>query len=241
MAAFQGAVDLGYKYLETDVHATADGVLVCFHDPVLGRTTEASGLVVKRTLAELGEIDAGYRFDPVHHFPARGRGVAIPSLEELAKTFPDVVITVDLKAAGIEQLMTDTISRLNLTDRVIVGSFLEKRVRKFRKIAGDRVATSAGPRETARIVFGTKAGMAPRVSADVLQVPEFHRRIHVVNERVIDIVQSQGKQIHVWTVNDLDEMARFLDLGVDGLVTDRPDLLKELLIERTGTWSVGNG
>lgn len=240
MQAFQGAIDLGYKYLETDVHATADGVLVCFHDPILERTTDETGPVVARSLEELGSIDAGHRFNPVHHFPARGQGLSIPSLEELALTFPDVVITVDLKASGIEQLMADTISRLHLEDRIIVGSFVEKRVRKFRKIASDRVATSAGPRETARIVFGAKIGRMPRVSADVLQVPEFHGRIHVLNERVIDIVQSQGKQIHVWTVNDLDEMARFLDLGVDGIVTDRPDLLKELLVERTGSWSVGN-
>ena len=241
MQAFQGAVDLGYKYLETDVHATADGVLVCFHDPVLDRTTDATGPVLNRTLAELGNVDAGHRFNPVHHFPARGQGLAIPTLEELALTFPDVVITVDLKASGIEQLMADTISRLHLEDRIIVGSFVEKRVRKFRKIAGSRVATSAGPRETARIVFGAKLGRMPRVSADVLQVPEFHGRIHVVNERVIDIVQSQGKQVHVWTVNDPDEMVRFLDLGVDGIVTDRPDLLKELVVERTGTWSAANG
>lgn len=241
MTAFQGAVDLGFKYLETDVHATADGVLVCFHDAVLERTTDGSGPLVKRTLAELGDFDAGCRFDPVHHFPMRGRGVRIPSFEELVLTFPDAVITVDLKAVGIEQLMADTISRLKLSDRVIVGSFLEKRVRKFREIAGDGVATSAGPRETARIVFGAKVGRTPRVSADVLQVPEFHRRIHVVNDRVIDIVQSQGKQVHVWTVNDLDEMARFLDMGVDGVVTDRPDLLKELIMERTGAWNPGNG
>lgn len=241
MQAFQGAVDLGYKYLETDVHASADGVLVCFHDPMLERTTDGIGSVMKRSLTELNDVDAGHRFDPLRDFPARGQGVTIPSLEELAMTFPDVVITVDLKAPGIEQLMADTISRLHLSDRIIVGSFVEKRMRKFRKIAGNRVATSAGPRETARVVFGAKTGMRPRVSADVLQVPEFHRGIHVVNERVIDIVQSQGKQIHVWTVNEPDEMARFLDLGVDGIVTDRPDQLKELIIERTGAWTVGNG
>lgn len=234
MMAFQGAVDLGYKYLETDVHASSDGVLMCFHDPILDRTTDATGPVSARSLAELAAVDAGYRFDPVHDFPARATGVTIPSFEELAMTFPDAILTVDLKAARIEQLMVDTIKRLKLSDRVILGSFHEKRVRTFRKLAGQGVATSAGPRETAKIVFGARAGRSMRVTADVLQVPEFHRGINVVTERLIDIVQSQGKQVHVWTVNEVDEMTRFLDMGVDGLVTDRPDLLKKLLVERSG-------
>ncbi len=234
MMAFQGAVDLGYKYLETDVHASSDGVLMCFHDPILDRTTDATGPVSARSLTELAALDAGYRFDPVHHFPARAMGVTIPSFEELAMTFPDAILTVDLKAPRIEQLMVDTIRRLKLFDRVILGSFQEKRVRTFRKLAGEGVATSAGPRETAKIVFGARAGRSMRVTADVLQVPEFHRGINVVNERVIDVVQSQGKQVHVWTVNAVEEMTRFLDMGVDGLVTDRPDLLKELLVERNG-------
>jgi glycerophosphoryl diester phosphodiesterase len=236
MMAFQGAVDLGYKYLETDVHPSSDGALMCFHDPILDRTTDGTGPVSARSLAELATLDAGYRFDPIHHFPARATGVSIPSFEELAMTFPDAILTVDLKAARIEQLMVDTIRRLKLADRVIIGSFQEKRVRTFRRLAGKGVATSAGPRETARIVFGAKAGRAMRVTADVLQVPEFHRGINVVNERFIDVVQSQGKQVHVWTVNDPEEMTRFLDLGVDGLVTDRPDLLKGLLAARLDAW-----
>lgn len=238
MMAFQGAVDLGYKYLETDVHASSDGILMCFHDTILDRTTDGTGLVSARALAELVTLDAGYRFDPIHNFPARATGVTIPSFEELAMTFPDAILTIDLKAARIEQLMVDTIRRLKLSDRVIIGSFQEKRVRTFRKLAPPDVATSAGPRETARIVFGAKAGRSMRVTADVLQVPEFHRGIKLVDERFIDVVQTQGKQVHVWTVNEVDEMTRFLDMGVDGLVTDRPDLLKALLVERNGTWQV---
>ena len=241
MIAFQAAVDLGYRYLETDVHASADGVLVCHHDATLERTTDGAGPVSQRHVADLRSLDAGFRFNPMHHFPHRGAGAAIPTLEELATTFPSAVITVDLKQAGIEQLMVDTIARLDVWDRVIVGSFSGRRVKKFRTLTKGRVATSAGPSETARLVLGAKAGRSPKIEADVLQVPERHKGIHVVNQRLVEVAHSQGKQVHVWTIDDPDEMARLFDMGVDGIVTDRPDLLKDVIVNRYGEWKISHG
>ena len=145
MMAFQGAVDLGYRYLETDLHISADGALVCLHDDTLERTTDGTGKVWQRHLADLRKLDAGFRFDSMHHFPQRGTGVTIPTLEELVTTFPGAVITLDLKQPGLEAPLVAAIEQFKLWDRVIVGSFSDVRLRRFRKLAGDRVATSPAP------------------------------------------------------------------------------------------------
>ena len=131
MTAFQGAVDLGFRYLETDLHTSADGVLVCFHDDTLDRTTDATGRVDHRTYAELRRIDAGFRHDPLRGFPFRGTGISVPSLEEVVITFPDVHLTLDLKQSGIEELLAEMVDRLDLHDRVIVGSFKDGRIARF--------------------------------------------------------------------------------------------------------------
>lgn len=229
MVAFQGAVDLGYRYLETDLHATSDGVLVLFHDDTLGRTTDGSGNIKKRTFEDLSQLDAGYRFDPIHHFPHRGAGLRIPTLEELAQTFPTAMLTLDLKQSGIEKLLADAVHRLNLWDRVIVGSFSDTRIRKFRKLTGRRVATSSGPRETLRAMASARRGRPVSVPADALQVPEIYGRIQVVTPKLVRAAHDGGKQVHVWTVNDADDMKRLLAMGVDGIITDRPDTLKDVL------------
>lgn len=229
MVAFQGAVDLGYRYLETDLHATSDGVLVLFHDDTLNRTTDRSGKVRKRTFVDLSQFDAAYRFDPIHHFPHRGTGVRVPTLEELVQTFPSAMLTLDLKQSGIEKLLADAVHRLNLWDRVIVGSFSDARIRKFRKLTGRRVATSSGPRETLRAMASARAGRPVSVPADALQVPETYGRIRVVTPALVQAAHEGGKQVHVWTVNEADDMKRLLGMGVDGLITDRPETLKEVL------------
>lgn len=232
MVAFQGAIDLGYRFLETDLHATADGKLVLFHDDTLGRTTDQTGKVSKWTWEDLADVDAGYRFDPIHHFPHRGRGVAIPSLEELATTFPNALLTLDLKQSGMEPLLVEAVHRLNLWDRVIVGSFSDARIRRFRKLTGGRVATSSGPRETLGAMTTARLGRPLNVRADALQIPESYGKRTVLTERLIESAHASGKQIHVWTVNERADMERLLDMGADGLITDRPDILKDLMIER---------
>lgn len=239
MLAFEGAVGLGYRYLETDLHLSADGVLVTFHDDTLERTTNGAGPVSKHTLAELKALDAGYRFDPVHHFPHRGTGVGIPTFAEVVEAFPEAVFTLDLKEPGLEQALADSIVELGIEDRVIVGSFKDRRTRRFRKIAGEHVATSSATYETARMVLSSKAGRPVNIRADALQVPIRAKGITVVDRKLVEGAHALGKLVHVWTVNDPDEMAELLDLGVDGIITDRPDLLADLMNERGsgGPWN----
>jgi glycerophosphoryl diester phosphodiesterase len=234
MAAFQGAVDLGFRYLETDVHATADGVLVCFHDDALGRTTDATGMVWHRTFAELSRIDAGFRHDPLGGFPFRANGVTVPTLEEVVTTFPDAMFTLDLKQSGVEVLLAEMVDRLQLHDRVIVGSFKDRRIARFRRLAGPAVATSSGPYETRAIWMAARLGRSLRTRADALQVPVSYGRTKVVDAKLIHAAHESGKQVHVWTVNEPDEMRYLLDLGVDALISDRPDVLPQVLRDHLG-------
>ncbi len=239
IVSFQGAVDLGFRYLETDIRATRDGVLVACHDPTLERTTDGTGSVADRTFDELQELDAGYHFSPEEEYPQRGRGVRIPALDEVLVTFPDVILTLDLKAGGIEAALHDLIARRKAWDRIIVGSFRDRRLRRFRTMTEGRVATSSGPGETARFLTAARTGRAPRMQADALQVPERAGPIHVVNERTVRTAHECGKQVHVWTVNDRRRMVELLDLGVDGIITDRPDILRDVMQTRGsgGPWN----
>ena len=231
MTAFQEAVDLGYRYLETDLQMSRDGVLVTFHDDTLDRTTDGTGPVSDHTLEQLREFDAGYRFRINGDYPYRSRGIRIPTLEELATTHPDRVLSLDLKSDGMEEALVDTIRRLDLWDRVIVGSFSDARLRRFRSLTDRPVAMSAGPRETLRFVTAARLRLTFRPEADSFQVPVKHC-IKIVSARTVRLARTIGVPLIVWTINEVDEMQRLLDLGVDGIITDRPDLLRALLDKR---------
>ena len=232
MPAFQGAVDLGCRYLETDLHMTADGKVVVFHDDHLDDLTDGNGKVWDGEWARLATLDAAYWFDPDHDYPLRGTGIGIPLFADMVATFPDALWNLDLKQSGIEQTVADEVARLNLEERVLIGSFHDSRIRRFRRATGGRVATSAGPRETAGALAAGRAGRAPGGSADAFQIPERVGLLKVAGRRFVDAAHRAGKQVHVWTVNDPEAMNRLLDLGVDGIVTDRPDLLNKVLKER---------
>lgn len=232
MAAFQGAVDLGYRYLETDVHVTRDGVVVLFHDDVLERLTDGAGKVADRLWEELLHLDAAYHFDPEAGHPLRGTGIRIPTLEEAATAFPELHFNLDLKQSAIEARIAAEIERLGLEDRVLIGSFHDVRIRRFRDLTGGRVATSAGPLEVAAAVLAARLGRPARGPADAFQVPERGGSIRIVGRRFVEAAHAGGKQVHVWTVDDPETMCRLLDLGVDGIVTDRPDLLNRVVEER---------
>ncbi len=238
MPAFEGAARLGYRYLETDVHATGDGVLVCLHDDTVDRTTDGSGKVWDYSWEELQRLDAGYRFVGDGGLPFRGRGVTIPSFEELVTTYPEAMVTVDLKQSGIEGLLAEAVAHLELWDRIIVGSFRDRRIRRFRRLTEGRVATSSGPQETLCMWLAARRGRAAQIPADALQVPVRYGPVTLVDERTVAAAHAAGKQVHVWTVNEPAEMRRLLDLGVDGLITDRPDLLRDLMVQRGrgGPW-----
>jgi glycerophosphoryl diester phosphodiesterase len=232
MVAFQGAVDLDYRYLETDLQMTRDGILVTIHDDTVDRTTDGTGSVSDHSLEELRSLDAGYRFEREGDYPHRGRGVRVPTLEELATTYPDGVFSLDLKSDGMEAALVDLIRRLDLWERVVVGSFSGSRLRRFRALAERPVATSAGPSEILRFVTAARTGLPYRPRADSLQVPVKDHGITIVNPRTVRAARRLGVPLIVWTINHLAEMEGLLDLGVDGLITDRPDVLRTLLAER---------
>jgi glycerophosphoryl diester phosphodiesterase len=234
MVAFQWALDLGLRYLETDVHATRDGRVVTFHDDCLERLTDGRGPVWEHDWEELRDLDAAYHFDPGRGYPLRGTGVRIPLLEELLAAFPQCLLNLDLKQAGIEEMLAAELARLGAEDRVLVGSFHDGRLTRFRRASSGRVATSAGPRAVVAALGACRLGRPLGGAADAYQVPERAGPLQVVGERFVEAAHRAGKQVHVWTVNDPADMHRLLDLGVDGIVSDRADLLVRVVAERAG-------
>jgi len=218
MPAFQHAVDLGYTFLETDVHATADGVLVAFHDASLDRTTDRSGVISDLPWSEVGEARVDGR-EP------------IPLFEEFMEQFPDARMNVDCKADSAMDALIASLRRLNCLDRVLIGSFSDRRLRRLRREFGDDLCSSFGPvqitslRLTGRVPWG----------GQVAQVPVRYGQVPIVSERFVERAHRRGLQVHVWTIDEPAEMHRLLDLGVDGLMTDRPGVLKQVLVER-GDW-----
>ena len=215
MPAVQHAVDLGYTYLETDVHATSDGVLVAFHDDSLDRTTDRTGKIDDLPWSEVRRARVDGR-EP------------IPLFEDLMEQFPEARINIDCKAnSGVDALIA-SLRRLDCLNRVLVGGFSDARLRRFRAEFGDALCTSFGPQQIAALRF---TGRIPW-GGEAAQVPVRQGRLTIVNEQVLERAHRRGVQVHVWTVDHADEMHRLLDLGVDGLMTDRPQILKDVLVAR---------
>ncbi|WBO67603.1 glycerophosphodiester phosphodiesterase [Streptomyces camelliae] len=223
VAQFRRAVEMGYRYIETDVHATADGRLVAFHDSTLDRVTDGAGRI-----AELP-------WEDVRHARVDGRE-PVPLFEELLETFPEVRWNVDVKAEPALRPLLDLIERMDAYDRVCVGSFSEARVLRAQRLAGPRLATSFGTRGVLSLrlrSWGLPA--AVRRSAVAAQVPEAQSGVPVVDQRFVRAAHARGLHVHVWTINEPARMHRLLDLGVDGIMTDHIDTLREVMEDR-GVW-----
>jgi glycerophosphoryl diester phosphodiesterase len=213
-------VELGYRYLETDAHATADGVLVAFHDDRLDRVTDRQGVIAELPWSEVREARVDGR-EP------------IPLLEDLLGAWPDVRINIDPKHDAVVEPLAAAIARAGCIDRVCVGAFSDKRIERVQALCGPSLCTSMGPREVARLVSVSRGGPGlGGVLSPCAQVPASQGRVPLVTERFVDAAHRNGVQVHVWTIDDRAEMERLLDLGVDGLMTDRPVVLKELLVAR---------
>ena len=234
LPAFEGAIRMGYRYLETDAHVTRDGVVVAFHDARLDRVTDRSGAIAELTVADVEAADAGYVFSPDggRTFPYRGRGVRIPRLEELLVRWPEECINIDPKSDACVAPLVDLIERLHAWDRLCIGSFSDRRLRQIRARSGGRACTSMGPRAVAvaRVVAGK--GRMPRQGADCVQVPLRQGPIPIVTPSFLRAAHRAGLPVHVWTVNDEQVMRDLLDLEVDGIMTDKPRLLREVLVGR---------
>lgn len=218
MEAFQYAIDLGYRYLETDVQVTSDGVLAAFHDNDLKRTCGISGKISEMPWSEVSK--------------ARVEGKApIPLLEDLLGAWPDARINIDCKSSAAIDALVASLRRTNSLQRVCVAAFSDSRLRKLRKELGSELCSSLGPLELARLRFGLSRH-PPGLAA---QVPVKQWPLTVVNRAFVERSHRLGLQVHVWTIDDAPEMERLLDLGVDGLMTDRPLVLRQVL-ESRGSW-----
>jgi len=238
MPAFAAAVELGYRYLETDAHATRDGAVVAFHDEVLDRVTDRRGTIAALDSAEVLGADAAYAFslDGGHSHPWRDRGVRIPLLSELLERWPHVRVNIDAKSDAVVEPLARLLLRMEVLDRVCVGSFKDRRLTRLRRLCGPRLCTSMGPRAITVARLASRGAWMPRLGADCLQVPVYQGRWRVVDAALVRAAHRRDLQVHVWTIDDAAEMDTLLDLGVDGLMTDRPAVLRAVL-EKRGLWS----
>jgi len=232
LLAFRKSAELGYRYFETDLHLSADGVLMVFHDDTLDRTTNGSGPINDYAVAELKGFDAAFRFGSDRGWPYRGQGITIPTLEEVVTAFPEASFTLELKQPGLEMPLVGFIEKHKLWDRVMVGGYEDTWLRELRSLSGGRVSTSSPRHETLLFWLFSRIGIGFPIKADALQVPVKHSNLTVVDRRFVAAAHRAGKQVHVWTINEAPEMHRLLDLGVDGLMSDMPDVLLEVLAAR---------
>ncbi|MGC5022286.1 glycerophosphodiester phosphodiesterase [Micromonospora sp. DT47] len=223
--AFARAVGLGYRYVETDVHGTADGVAVVFHDTTLRRVTGESGRIADLRWADLASVRVG------------GAAV-VPRLDEVLDAWPQVRFNIDVKAdRGVEPTVA-TVTRADAGDRVLLASFSDARLTRLRALTQGRVATSLGMRGVARLRLASLHGRPQRLPPSVVaaQVPPHYGRVPVVDRRFLAYCHRLGLQVHVWTIDEPAQMHDLLDLGVDGIMTDHVGVLRDVYRSR-GHWA----
>ena len=221
MAAFAHAVALGYSHVETDVQATRDGVAVIFHDDDLERMTGERGRLAELTWDELSRCRT------------RG-GERIPRLDEVLAAWPGLRINLEAKADAAVAPMAAAIARAGALDRVCVGSFEARRTARLRSLLGPGLLWSPAHAGVLSLWLRGWGLPAPRPDFGAVQVPTQYKGIPLVTPRFVRAAHAAGVQVHVWTVDEAAEMRRLLDLGVDGLMSDRPTLLKEVIAGRGG-------
>lgn len=219
MPAFERAVSLGYTYLETDAHVTTDGVVLAFHDDDLSRTCGRPGRISELPWSEVST--------------ARVDGIEpIPKLADVFDAFPTARVNVDCKSSGVVGPLGDVLAaEPGRLDRTCVGSFESRRLRRIRQRFGSRLCTSYGTGELVLLRVGAIAPGGPLA----VQVPVRSYGVPIVTPKFVRRCHRHGLPVHVWTIDDQAEMSRLLDLGVDGIMTDRPETLRDVLIKR-GAW-----
>ncbi|MEW9550983.1 glycerophosphodiester phosphodiesterase family protein [Nonomuraea sp. NPDC050783] len=233
VAAFERAVGLGYTYLETDAHATADGVLVAFHDHTLDRVTDQRGRISELPYRAVRRA----RIGGVHE---------IPLLEDLLGTWPQVRFNIDVKEAAAIAPLAEAVRRTNAYDRICLTSFSDERLVLAKAALGREVCSALGPRGVAALRaaaatsgYGRLLARLSRAGVPCAQVPVGIRGLRVTTRRLVRTAHAIGMQVHVWTVNDPARMEQLLDLGVDGIMTDNVTGLREVL-SRRGQWHPGS-
>lgn len=225
MVAFDGGLRAGAHHVETDLHVTADGHVVCFHDDNLDRTTDGSGPISGLTLSELRRLDAGYGHRMGGSFPFRGHGIRVPTLGEVLATFPDAGVVADLKEDGIAGPLATLLERMDAWHRVIVGSFTDSRLETMREASAGRAQVSGGPSTVMKWWIASRVGRPGPGGFVALQVPPGMHGLGVVDRRLVRVADAAGLQVHVWTINEQSEVQKMWEMGVHGVITDRPDLV----------------
>jgi glycerophosphoryl diester phosphodiesterase len=220
-AAFGRAVALGYRFIETDTHATADGVAVVFHDDTLERMFGRPGTVRDLRFADLSALRIG-------------GAAAVPRLDEVLDAWPDIRFNIDVKVDDAVDPTLKVVSDVGAGDRVLLASFSDRRLARMRAVAGPAVASSLGMREVARLWSG--ALRTPPAGVVAAQIPPRYGRLRLATPRLVRRAHRMGLQVHLWTIDEPDEMRYFLDLGVDGIMTDRIEVLRDVFQAR-GHWS----
>ena len=214
-SAFQNAVELGYRFVETDVRATVDGHAMVFHDRTLDRTTDSHGAIAALPLSHVQAATLASGDHPM-------------TLVEALRRWPDVRLNVDVKADDTVAPFLRAVDEADAWHRVCAAAFSSARLNRIRAQAGPQLATSLGPSEVARLA----AGLPVRSPGCAAQVPARVGRAPLVTRRFVHRAHARGLQVHVWTVNDRAEMERLLDLGVDALISDRLTMLRDVLAGR---------
>ncbi len=234
LAAFAHAVEIGADVLDTDVRRTADGAIVCLHDATVERTTEGSGRAESFRLEELQRLDAGYRWsaDGGQSFPFRGKGIRVPALGEVLARFPGARMVIEMKNGdtAFAQSFCALIRGSGMAEKVLVASMQAEGLAAFRD-ACPEVATSMSGREARTFIglsrVGLTAAYSPAVAA--LQIPDRLGENVIATEGLAADARRRGLKLHVWTVNDENRMRQLVQIGVEGIFTDRPDVLLRLL------------
>lgn len=234
MFAFERAAEMGVDVLEMDLHSTADGALVLMHDATVDRTTDGSGRINDLTLAEIKDLDAGYDWteDDGQTYPFRGQGITVPTLDDVFQAFPDEYFNIEIKQAepSITEPFCNKIREYVREDRVFVASFNQDVLDEFRQVCPE-VATSTGESDGIKLLVPSflwlEAIHSPK--AQVVQTPEEYFGMTVLKQRTVDAAHNRGMEMHAWTINETEDMERLLALGLDGIITDRPDRMLALL------------
>ena len=234
LLAFEDSAKLGVDFLELDVHATSDGTLVVMHDASVERTTDGRGKVSEISLAELKRLDAGYLFtdDNGATFPFRGKGITVPTLAEIFDALPAMNFNIEPKqqTPSIIKPLCRLIRERKMTEKIIVGSFQQAVIDEFRAECPE-IATAASPSEVTTFLTLSKTGISESYNPPMqtLQIPENLGKLSVVTKDFVENAHRKNLKVHVWTVNDPADMQRLIDEGVDGIMTDYPDRLLNIL------------
>src|SRR5262245_27626158 len=218
MAAFEHAVRLGYHYIETDVHVTTDGVLLAFHDDVLDRVTDGKGIIEELPWSIVREAKVDGR-EP------------IPLLEDLLGAWPDVRVNIDPKHDHAVEPLASVLRKCDAVDRVCIGAFSDERLERVRALLPG-VCTSLGPIGTLQLGLAAQGEDVPELPSPCAQVPTHYLDTEIVTPAFVAAAHRREMEVHVWTIDEAGEMRRLLDLGVDGIMTDRPKVLRDVLEQR---------